>query len=222
MSFWGAAVIRNFLRIFPYIGDLLVFWLWGGFLVGERTLKLFLLGHFFVSLLIFVLILNHLISLHVEGSMNKLLITRQQIKTIFFPKFIVKDFCILLLFLIFFVFDFFCFVEEENFFAVDLVASHLHIKPEWYFLFLYRILRRVPRKIFGVILRGRFLLLFLALGRGFVKVLVGAWKKGLVFRFFFLGGVLRGLGGIGINRVSLFFSLCVSFFLFILLFLILF
>jgi len=52
-------------------------------------------------------------------------------------------------------------MEEENFLIVDLISSPLHIKPEWYFLFLYRVLRRVPSKLLGVILILRAVLFFM-------------------------------------------------------------
>jgi len=84
MSFWGAAVISNFFRVIPYIGGGLVFWLWGEFLVGVFTLKLFLLGHFFLSLLSVIFIVNHLVSLHLTGSSSKLLISSNLLKTVFF------------------------------------------------------------------------------------------------------------------------------------------
>jgi len=86
ISFWGAAVISNFFRVIPYIGGGLVFWLWGEFLVGVFTLKLFLFGHFFLSLLSVIFIINHLVRLHLTGSSSKLLISSFLLKTVFFSK----------------------------------------------------------------------------------------------------------------------------------------
>jgi len=43
------------------------------------------------------------------------------------------------------------FIDSENFLFVDIIKTPEHIKPEWYFLFAYCILRRVPNKIGGVI-----------------------------------------------------------------------
>jgi len=45
----------------------------------------------------------------------------------------------------------FVFIDSENFLFVDIMKTPEHIKPEWYFLFAYCILRRVPNKLGGVI-----------------------------------------------------------------------
>jgi len=42
-------------------------------------------------------------------------------------------------------------MDSENFLFVDIIKTPEHIKPEWYFLFAYCILRRVPNKLGGVI-----------------------------------------------------------------------
>jgi len=49
ISFWGAIVIINFIRVIPLFGGGLVEWVWGGYLVNLLTLKLFLVFHFFNS-----------------------------------------------------------------------------------------------------------------------------------------------------------------------------
>jgi len=43
------------------------------------------------------------------------------------------------------------FIDAENFLFVDSLKTPEHIKPEWYFLFAYCILRRVPNKVGGVL-----------------------------------------------------------------------
>jgi len=45
----------------------------------------------------------------------------------------------------------FIFIDSENFLFVDIIKTPEHIKPEWYFLFAYCILRSVPNKLGGVI-----------------------------------------------------------------------
>jgi len=49
MSFWGASVIINFLSVLPFVGEFIVFWVWGGYLVGMATLKFFFVLHFFFA-----------------------------------------------------------------------------------------------------------------------------------------------------------------------------
>jgi ubiquinol-cytochrome c reductase cytochrome b subunit len=62
------------------------------------------------------------------------------------------SFLILILFFILFLLLIpFVFIDSENFLFVDIIKTPEHIKPEWYFLFAYCILRRVPNKVGGVI-----------------------------------------------------------------------
>lgn len=44
------------------------------------------------------------------------------------------------------------FSDPENFIPADPAKTPIHIQPEWYFLFAYAILRRVPNKLGGVVL----------------------------------------------------------------------
>jgi ubiquinol-cytochrome c reductase cytochrome b subunit len=46
MSFWGATVITSFVTAIPAIGQSIVHWLWGGYVVGNATLKRFYSLHF--------------------------------------------------------------------------------------------------------------------------------------------------------------------------------
>lgn len=43
-------------------------------------------------------------------------------------------------------------IDRANFEEVNYIKTPLHIKPEWYFLFVYCILRSVSRKLGGVVL----------------------------------------------------------------------
>jgi ubiquinol-cytochrome c reductase cytochrome b subunit len=45
----------------------------------------------------------------------------------------------------------FIFDDEENSKIANEIRSPIHIKPEWYFLFAYAILRSIPNKLGGVI-----------------------------------------------------------------------
>ena len=46
IRFWGATVITNLLSAIPYIGPILVEWVWGGFAVDNATLNRFFALHF--------------------------------------------------------------------------------------------------------------------------------------------------------------------------------
>lgn len=155
ISFWAATVITNLLYVIPYVGGDILEWVWGGFRVGAPTLSRFFILHYIFPFVILVLRLVHLIFLHVNGRRNPLGVTRINDKVEFHWFFLLKDlvsFLILILFfsLILLLFPF-IFIDSENFLFVDIMKTPEHIKPEWYFLFAYCILRRIPNKLGGVI-----------------------------------------------------------------------
>lgn len=155
MSFWAATVITNLLSAVPYIGVLLVEWIWGGFAVGNPTLIRFFRFHFILPFIIMFFVVVHLFFLHENGSNNSLGVTRQFDKIWFYPYYVIKDIFGLILFILFFVFIClmlpYIFMDVENFILSNPLVTPIHIQPEWYFLFAYAILRSVPRKIGGVI-----------------------------------------------------------------------
>jgi len=67
ISFWGATVIINLLRVLP-IGKSIVIWLWGGFYVSNFTCRFFYALHYLVPLLVLVIVGVHLLLLHATGS----------------------------------------------------------------------------------------------------------------------------------------------------------
>jgi len=49
ISFWGATVITNLLSAIPYLGKILVEWIWGGFAVDNATLNRFFCLSFYFT-----------------------------------------------------------------------------------------------------------------------------------------------------------------------------
>jgi len=154
MSFWAATVITNLLRIIPYIGIDVVEWIWGGFGVGNPTLTRFFALHYLLPFVIVVLVMIHLVFLHNYTSTNPIGMD-PEIKLSFHYSFIVKDFILfIVIFYLFFIFSLiygYNFIDPENFIEANALITPKHIQPEWYFLFAYAILRRIPNKILGVI-----------------------------------------------------------------------
>jgi len=155
MSFWGATVITNFFSAIPYVGDSIVFWLWGGFSVGNATLARFFSFHYLFPFIIAALVIVHLIILHEQGSNNPNGTGNDSDKVSFHPYFIVKD--LYGFFLLGILFSFFVFFypnylgDAENFIASNPLVTPIHIVPEWYFLFAYAILRAIPNKLGGLL-----------------------------------------------------------------------
>lgn len=155
ISFWGATVITNLFSALPFVGQDIVYWLWGGFAVGAPTLTRFFSLHFLLPFLITALVAIHLLYLHETGSSNPLGLYSNHDKVAFNPYFIYKD---LLGFILFY--GAFCWLtlrqpwllgDPENFIRANPLVTPLHIQPEWYFLFAYAILRSIPNKLGGVL-----------------------------------------------------------------------
>lgn len=153
MSFWGATVITNLCSAIPYVGDSLVYWLWGGFSVANATLNRFFSLHFLLPFVITAVILLHLFVLHNTGSTTPVGIDNEE-KLEFSPYFVLKDLVGFFIFLFFFM----IFVtlypnvlgHPDNFIEANPLVTPAHIVPEWYFLPFYAILRSIPDKLGGV------------------------------------------------------------------------
>nr|AAL16788.1 cytochrome b [Pseudetroplus maculatus] len=155
MSFWGATVITNLLSAIPYVGNALVQWIWGGFSVDNATLTRFFAFHFLLPFIIAAATMVHLIFLHETGSNNPMGLNSDADKISFHPYFSYKDligFAALLLALISLaLFSPNLLGDPDNFTPANPLVTPPHIKPEWYFLFAYAILRSIPNKLGGVL-----------------------------------------------------------------------
>nr|AAL69591.1 cytochrome b [Cratogeomys gymnurus] len=154
MSFWGATVITNLLSAIPYIGQDLVEWIWGGFSVDKATLTRFFAFHFILPFIIMALAMVHLLFLHETGSNNPLGIPSNCDNVPFHPYYTTKDFLGAILLLTLFMTLVLFFPDKlgdpDNYTPANPLNTPPHIKPEWYFLFAYAILRSIPNKLGGV------------------------------------------------------------------------
>nr|WNH18616.1 cytochrome b [Chilomycterus antennatus] len=181
MSFWGATVITNLLSAIPYIGNSLVQWIWGGFSVDHATLTRFFAFHFLLPFIVAAATFVHLIFLHETGSNNPLGLNSNTDKISFHPYFSYKDlvgFAVLLTTLTALaLFSPNLLGDPDNFTPANPLVTPAHIKPEWYFLFAYAILRSIPNKLGGVLaLLASILILML------VPLLHTSKQRGLTFR----------------------------------------
>nr|AFX69331.1 cytochrome b [Pseudoxiphophorus jonesii]AFX69332.1 cytochrome b [Pseudoxiphophorus jonesii]AFX69333.1 cytochrome b [Pseudoxiphophorus jonesii] len=155
MSFWGATVITNLLSAVPYMGDTLVQWIWGGFSVDNATLTRFFAFHFLLPFIVAAATLVHLIFLHETGSNNPIGLNSNTDKISFHPYFSYKDLLgfvfLLTMLVILSLFSPNLLGDPENFTPANPLVTPPHIKPEWYFLFAYAILRSIPNKLGGVL-----------------------------------------------------------------------
>nr|AFA33975.1 cytochrome b [Cyclemys oldhami] len=155
MSFWGATVITNLLSATPYIGNTMVQWIWGGFSVDNATLTRFFTFHFLLPFTIAGMAAVHLIFLHETGSNNPTGLNSNADKIPFHPYFSYKDLLGLILMLTLLLtlalFSPYLLSDPDNFTPANPLSTPPHIKPEWYFLFAYAILRSIPNKLGGVL-----------------------------------------------------------------------
>nr|AQT19595.1 cytochrome b [Erinaceus amurensis] len=155
MSFWGATVITNLLSAIPYIGTDLVQWIWGSFSVDKATLTRFFAFHFILPFILMAMAMVHLLFLHETGSNNPTGITSESDKISFHPYYTFKDMLgMMLLFLILMLLVLFfpdLLGDPDNYTPANPLNTPPHIKPEWYFLFAYAILRSIPNKLGGVL-----------------------------------------------------------------------
>nr|BDQ43673.1 cytochrome b [Amynthas micronarius] len=155
MSFWGATVITNLFSAIPYIGKSLVEWIWGGFAVDSATLNRFFSFHFILPFIIIGATVLHIMFLHQTGSNNPIGINADSERIPFHSYYSIKDVlgymiaitglsCLVL-------FEPNLFTDPENFLMSNPLVTPIHIKPEWYFLWMYAILRSIPNKLGGVL-----------------------------------------------------------------------
>nr|AVW85957.1 cytochrome b [Microhyla fissipes] len=155
MSFWGATVITNLLSAAPYVGGDLVQWIWGGFSVDNATLTRFFTFHFILPFIIAGASMIHLLFLHQTGSSNPTGLNPNPDKVPFHSYYSYKDvfgFAIMLAALTSLsTFAPNILGDPDNFTPANPLVTPPHIKPEWYFLFAYAILRSIPNKLGGVL-----------------------------------------------------------------------
>nr|YP_010943507.1 cytochrome b [Mactra alta]WLS55687.1 cytochrome b [Mactra alta] len=155
MSYWGATVITNLASAIPYVGSGLVEWMWGGFSVGNATLKRFFVVHFLMPFALMALSAIHIFYLHETGSSNPLGVDSDAEAVPFHSFYTLKDLVGIVVMVSILTFvcmscpDFFS--DPINFNPADPLKTPTHIQPEWYFLFAYAILRSIPNKLGGVI-----------------------------------------------------------------------
>ncbi|WP_041957119.1 cytochrome b [Sulfurospirillum arsenophilum] len=161
MSYWAAQVITNLFSGIPVIGDDVVIWIRGDYVVADATLTRFFMLHVvLLPLVIIVVIAVHFYSLrfpHVnnqdsvefdfDAESKKFLDgDKKESKVVpFWPVFLSKDFFVVGFFMtIFFAlvcyhFDFA--MDPINFEPANSMKTPAHIYPEWYFLWNYEVLR---------------------------------------------------------------------------------
>ncbi|MEW5248086.1 cytochrome b N-terminal domain-containing protein [Microbulbifer sp. 2201CG32-9] len=160
MSYWGAQVIVSLFGAVPGIGEDLVEWIRGDYLISGITLTRFFSLHVIaLPLVLVLLVVLHILALHEVGSNNPDGIEIKKNKDengvpldgiAFHPYYSVHDLVGIAVFLfIFCVVVFFFpemggfFLEHANFEEANPLKTPEHIAPVWYFTPFYAVLRAV-------------------------------------------------------------------------------
>lgn len=161
MSYWAATVITNLFGGIPFIGNEVVEWIRGNYVVADSTLTRFFMLHvFLLPVVIMILIAIHFYSLRIphvnnqegevfdfEAEEKKYIEGKKKDSKVipFWPVFLSKDIFVICAFMIFF-FYLVCYhydfaMDPVNFDPADSLKTPTHIYPEWYFLWSYEVLR---------------------------------------------------------------------------------
>lgn len=224
MSYWGAKVITQLFGAVPWIGDSLVEWVRGDYLISDATLNRFFALHVVaLPLAIVALVVLHIAALHTVGSNNPEGIDIKKHKDEngkpldgipFHPYYTVKDIFGVGMFLLVFLFIVFLkpdmgglFLEHDNYVPADPAVTPLHIKPVWYFTPFYAMLRAVPSMQMGalIMLLAIVVLFFLPwLDRSPVKsIRYRRWPYKLMLGLFAITFVVLGWLGMQSGSVTL-------------------
>ena len=168
MSYWGAQVIISLFGAIPVVGEDLVTWIRGDFLISGVTLNRFFALHVVaLPIVLLALVVLHLLALHEVGSNNPDGVEIKKVKgkdgvpldgIAFHPYYTVHDLQAVGVFLFVFCGIMFFmpemggyFLEFANFEEANSLKTPEHIAPVWYFTPFYSVLRAVPDKFWGFI-----------------------------------------------------------------------
>jgi ubiquinol-cytochrome c reductase cytochrome b subunit len=167
MSYWGAQVIVSLFGAIPIVGEDIVQWIRGDYLISGVTLNRFFALHVaVVPLVIVALVVLHLLALHEVGSNNPDGVDIKKNKDAngvpldgiaFHPYYTVHDLVGIAVFLfVFCAILFFMpemggyFLEYANFEEANALKTPDHIAPVWYYTPFYAMLRAVTFPLFGI------------------------------------------------------------------------
>ena len=186
MSYWGANVIVSLVGAIPVVGEDLLVWVRGDYLISDATLNRFFALHVVaLPLLLIGLVVLHILALHEVGSNNPDGIEIKANKRAdgvpkdgvpFHPYYtLYHDLgAVVVFFIVLFAIVFFApemggyFLEIANFEEADPLKTPEHVPPVWYYTPFYSMLRAVTYPLFGIdakfwgllVMTGAILILF--------------------------------------------------------------
>ena len=235
MSFWAAQVIFSLLGAIPIIGEDLLTWIRGDYLISGITLnRLFAFHVVLLPTLLAVVVFVHILALHEVGSNNPEGIDVKKkvdsdgvpLDTVpFFPYDVVKDLYAIGIFLIIFCSVLFFFpdgggylIEYINYEPANNLKTPEHIVPAWYYTPYYAMLRAITfpigpltAKFLGFVVMVAAMVIFALLpwlDKSPVKSIryKGIYSKVFLFSFVISFIVLGYLGSVAPNPTRTFLA----------------
>jgi cytochrome c oxidase subunit 1 len=165
LSYWGATVIINLLPV--QLATLIL----GSYAISSITISRYLIFHMLLSFILYFFIVLHIFYLHSMSSQSPVPVSIRKgtalQPSITFLFFIYKDLTSTLALLSgsisIALFTMLTLSHPINMIPINSLVTPAHIVPEWYFLFLYSILKIIPNKlggILGVVLAFLLIILF--------------------------------------------------------------
>lgn len=154
MSYWAATVLTSIIYSIPVVGDILFMYIVGGFSIRNDRLTRMFSVHVCLGFIILILMIVHLFYLHLSGSNNPLCCLSFRDVIYFHSYFTVKDFMV---FVVMVLITFCCLLLDpdmlvgiDSYLEAKSMSTPVRIKPEWYFLVFFSMLRCIESKVGGI------------------------------------------------------------------------
>ncbi len=180
LSYWATTIVTTIPTAFPYVGEFITRMLRGGETVSGTTLNRFFALHVtFLPLLLLSFIAIHLFLIRRIGISSPPFGESGEEKKSwtgyrheshaggypFYPYFVQKEMIMVSAYFVamFFIISFLptLFLPEDANTPADPFKTPAHIKPEWYFLAPYQMLKIVPNKLLGISMQIGLVTLFI-------------------------------------------------------------
>lgn len=153
ISYWGIAVIVSILP------NIIREWMFGDNIITIKCVNRYLVFHYLIPFILLLVIIIHMYYLHyLDSSVSSISFKSNSIitsicKIEFYPLMVVKDlwFLSLFIFIIVLLTTDQIWNHGDNNDKANSLKTPNHIVPEWYFLYLYSILKCIPEFYSGII-----------------------------------------------------------------------
>src|ERR1043165_8630876 len=155
LSYWGGTVITNLVTAIPIVGQDIVLWLRGDYLIGGVTIPRFFVLHVILPFVTLSFVALHFYLMHKADSSDSKGASKQDKMTLY-PYALIKDLAGLLVIAGLMIVSSHIFpnlfLNETNYFLANDMDTPEHIIPEWYLCHFYALVRSFDNKTVGVLI----------------------------------------------------------------------